>query len=344
MSVCRNNYHELTAEEVSHIISFIPPDCDYDIWCKALMSVHDWCGGDNVGYHICQIWSARSSRYKPNELLGKWRSFKKGGITIATLRSFAKQYGYKSNGNNNTNYIPVPIKDELPTETAAVEELSRKKAAQEVDDQQFDEFLYKYTQISKPASNDHPYLAKKRVKPHDLSTIDITATPKVMPGKDALVVPMSGVITFNDDYLLVTQSLQFIYQDGRKRNYPDRDMSGCFYVFNGTTAEIYLGEGFATGASLFEYTGATVIVCFSCNNMPKVAANIRKIYPTEFYPNTKFTMAADNDPSGIKFAKMAAKILGARLTYPMFPPGVPGKDFNDLHNYFINKDKYHERN
>ena len=337
MSVCRNNYHELTAEEVSHIISFIPPDCDYDIWCKALMSVHDWCGGDNIGYNICKNWSARSSRYKPNELLGKWRSFKaNGGINIGKLVQIAKNHDYKPGHNYNTN-THFSINEKSPAEIVEVSEevLTRQKEAQEVKDQQFDDFIQKYTQISRPAPNNHLYLAKKRVKTHDLRTIDITATKNVMPGKDVLVVPMSSIITFNDSPLLVTQSLQFIYSDGSKRNYPGRAVTGCFYVFNGTTSEIYLVEGFSSGASLHEQTEATVVVCFSCTNMPNVAGNIRKLYPTQSYPNTEWVVAADNDEPGIRCGNKAANILAARLRYPVFPPGVPGKDFNDLHNYFI---------
>jgi putative DNA primase/helicase len=336
MSVSKNNYRELTAEEVSYIISFIPPDCDYVFeWIPILMSIHQWSGGSNVGYSICKNWSAGGANYKEVDWPSKWRSFKRnGGIGIGTLVDLAKKYGYNPRRNYNTS-THVPSNEKSPAEIVEVSEkiLTRGGVTQEESDQQFDDFLHKYTQISRPAPDNHPYLARKRVKPHDLRVIDIIATPKVMSGNTILVVPMSSIITFNDDYLMVTQSLQFIYpnDDNDKRNYPDRDMSGCFYVFNGTTAEIYLVEGWGTGASLFEHTGATVIVCFPCNNMSNVAKNIGKLYPTESYPNTKFVIAADNDLPGLSCAQEAAQILQAEI---ICPP-EKGDDFND----YINKIK-----
>jgi len=78
MSICRNNYRELTAEEVSRFISFIPPDCDYSTeWLYVLMAVHHWSGGSNVGYSICENWCAKGAKYNKAVLLEKWQSFKK---------------------------------------------------------------------------------------------------------------------------------------------------------------------------------------------------------------------------------------------------------------------------
>ena len=348
MSVCRNNYRELTAEEVSHLVSFINPDCDYIEWRNVLMAIHDWSSGDNVGYRICQTWSAKSSQYTSNELLSKWRSFKRGGgITIATLRDLAKRkYGYTYSASN-TNYTYVPIKEKSVTEIA--EELARERREKELSDQQFNKFLEIYFATSRPAPSNHPYLAKKNVLPHSLREMDITATPNVMSGNNVLVVPMSTIIMLNDSYFPTTQSFQFIYpgENKIKPNYKGRTVTGCFYIFAGTTIEIYLCEGWATGATIHEQTGATVIACFSCTNMSNVAENIKKIYSTESYPNTEFVVAADNDKSGLICGSKAAKLIDARLVYPVFPPnipGFPGKDFNDLHNYLINtnKDKHYE--
>ena len=347
MSICQNNYPELTAEEVSYIVSFILPDCEYhQEWLPALMAIHDWSNGDNVGYSICENWCARGTKYDKSVLLTKWRGFKKnGGVNIGKLIAIAKKYGYKHHYINNTSYNYVPSEEISQTKVAeAAEELARKRKAQEVSDQQFNRFLHLYSTASRPAPRNNQYLTKKNVLPHDLREMDITATPNIRSGNNVLVIPMSTFVTFNDSDLLITQSFQFIYPNGDKFYYKGRAVSGCFYIFSGTTTEIYLSEGWATSASLHENTGATVIDCFSCGQLPEVAKNIRKIYPVESYPNTKFVIAADNDKSGLFCGSKAAKLLGARLTYPVFPPNVAGKDFNDLHNYLINinKDKHYE--
>lgn len=180
-----------------------------------------------------------------------------------------------------------------------------------------------YHKTSRRAPSDHPYLEKKNVKPHDLRAINFKSNEN-KEILNSLVIPAFNIINEtaikDDSYALGVQTLQFICPNGFKMNYPGRPISGCFYLFYGVTETVYLCEGWATGASLYEITEATVAVCFSCNNLSKAAVNIKKLYPY-----SKFIVAADNNKDGIKYGKKTAKLIGGTLTYPP----TESTDFND---------------
>ena len=71
---------------------------------------------------------------------------------------------------------------------------------------------------------------------------------------------------------------------------------------------IYLCEGFATGASIFEATGGTVVCAMSANNLPPVANLL----------TGQVVVVADNDESGTgdRYGRIAAEAIGARLVMP----------------------------
>lgn len=81
------------ADEIAELLSHVPADCGYHDWVAALMAVHAATGGD--GFDIADRWSATGGRKYcgSRELARKWRSFRRQGITIATLADLARRHG-----------------------------------------------------------------------------------------------------------------------------------------------------------------------------------------------------------------------------------------------------------
>ena len=144
--------------------------------------------------------------------------------------------------------------------------------------------------------------------------------------------------------------LQRIFASGDKLFLSGQKGSELFHLIGpenslGSAETVYLCEGFATGASLYEATGMPVVVCFMANNLPAVA---RVLAPK--YPNQKFVIACDNDKhgeknTGISLGKEAFSVfsLDAKergmseahrvgFTYPQFKnyKGKDTTDWNDL--------------
>jgi putative DNA primase/helicase len=168
------------------------------------------------------------------------------------------------------------------------------------------------------ASADHPYLQRKRVQPHGIK----------VDGAGSLVVPIT-----NKDGEIVSH--QRITADGAKKYLGGGEVQGCFYELRGSRQIVFVGEGFATCASVFEATGYTTLVAFDCGNLPRVAKVAK-----ELFPGAKIVMAADNDQftdgnPGLAKAGEAAALVHGLVVHPTFTAdevssGKP-TDFNDLH-------------
>ncbi len=161
-----------------------------------------------------------------------------------------------------------------------------------------------------PASETHPYLMMKGIKPY-MARVD---------GNGALLLPVYG----SQGEL---QSLQRIAPNGQKRFYS----GGCMrrgHVWLGTPengATLLLCEGFATADSLHRASGYAVCVCFSAGNLRSVAEDLRKRYQT-----ARLLICGDDDTEtdgnpGRTKATEAAQAVNATAT---FPPN--SGDFNDL--------------
>jgi len=120
-----------------------------------------------------------------------------------------------------------------------------------------------------PPVSSHPYLEKKKVKAGKDLRID----------GDTLVIPL-----YNDKGEI--QTVQRITPEGKKRFYYGLPSSSVRYIFSGD-ARVFLCEGYATGASIHEATGATVVCAISAGNIPKVAKDYKGA-----------VVVADNDESG----------------------------------------------
>ena len=166
-----------------------------------------------------------------------------------------------------------------------------------------------------PADPLHPYLTRKGIQAHGIRQQGI-----------GLLVPVTidGRIA----------SVQTIYPTGDKRFLIGGRITGGHYLIDTETTrdDILIAEGFATGATLHEETGAACYVSFNAGNLLPVARYARRLHP-----HTSIIVAGDNDAwtegnPGATKARAAAVAIGARLLLPDFSgmdqSGKP-TDWND---------------
>ena len=149
------------------------------------------------------------------------------------------------------------------------------------------------------APNSHPYLANKNIKSHE---IKVTSDGR-------LVIPL-----FDSEGAFV--SIQYIDASGVKRFHNGGRVQSCFFVIGSLIdcENVYISEGYATAASIHEHTKSPVIVCFSAQNMPKVA----EIWRDKLGHEARIIVVADNDETGVgeKAAKISCEQSGCIMVIP----------------------------
>jgi len=219
-----------------------------------------------------------------------------------------EKHNWSANGRNQLtpaqrltfNNQMAEAKKKREAEQARRNEAARKKAAREWD-------------AASPAPQDHPYLQTKGVLSYGLKVNQA----------GQLVVPIRD----NDG---VVWSLQTIDQNGVKLFLPGGAKKGSYFTIGGGD-NIYICEGYATGASLHEATGATVIIAFDSGNLKPVAQNIKAKYA-----DRQIVICGDNDQwtdknPGVTKAQEAGVAIGARVIIPEFKDKTDKPtDFNDL--------------
>lgn len=168
------------------------------------------------------------------------------------------------------------------------------------------------------ADPSHAYLVAKQIRPHGLRQ-----------HRDRLLVPL-----YYDGHLV---NLQSIAPDGSKLFQAGGQVKGCYSPLGCFTKDkpLYVCEGWATGATLQQHTGAAVACAMNAGNLKPVALALRAKYPT-----AEIVVAGDDDRQtvgnpGRKAATDAALAARAQLTFPDWPDGAPLAltDFNDLANW-----------
>ena len=141
----------------------------------------------------------------------------------------------------------------------------------------------------------------------------------------AIVLPVYGA----DGAL---QTLQYIPPQAQQHKtflYQGKAKGGRLFIgepVNGLP--LNLTEGWATGCSMHEANGDTVVVAFSGANMAGVAVDLRRQYPT-----SPLRIAGDRDAhgKGLAYANAAAAAGADVVVLPVFSDGRTAGDFNDLH-------------
>jgi len=145
-----------------------------------------------------------------------------------------------------------------------------------------------------PADPDHPYLARKKIKPYGLRQEG-----------DRLLVP---VLNGHGEL----RGLQQIDPEGNKKFLGGTEAKGHFYtVGKGPGVMVIICEGPATGHSIFEATVKTTVAAFSASNLKPVAELVRR-----YRPEAVIILAADADETGIKAATEAAEAVGGTVAFP----------------------------
>lgn len=167
-----------------------------------------------------------------------------------------------------------------------------------------------------PTYTSHRYLEAKGIKPNGTR----------LDGAHILV-PLHGP----DGKI---QTLQTIDPAGHKLFCSDLPTAAGMFVIGQkiteTAGPVLVCEGFATGSTLHEATGHTVVVAFSAGNLAKVAERLAATHS-----GIHWIVAGDDDRGkaknpGREAATAAAYNLGCRAVFPEFPAASPGTDFNDM--------------
>lgn len=82
---------EFNLDEIRAALDYIDPE-DYEVWVKVGMALKEAMDVD--GFTVWSDWSKRSTKCVPHELLSKWNSFKREGVSLGTIFYYAKNNGY----------------------------------------------------------------------------------------------------------------------------------------------------------------------------------------------------------------------------------------------------------
>ena len=171
--------------------------------------------------------------------------------------------------------------------------------------------------------NTHPYLVEKNVKNYNLK----------LDEKNNLLMPLQDI----EGKHWSNQKINVNFKGFEK--YSKKE--GSFFIIGeqnlSKLKELIIVEGYATGATIYEATGKTVIVAVDSGNLIPVTQALDKKYP-----NSTILLAADNDKQlelkdkinvGYVKALEAAKSTRRNLIYPSFSDEeikANKSDFNDL--------------
>ncbi|MFC4861221.1 toprim domain-containing protein [Pseudomonas sp. MAHUQ-62] len=161
----------------------------------------------------------------------------------------------------------------------------------------------------------HRYLQAKGVRPHGLRQL-----------KGLLLVPLvcEGKLV----------NLQSIHEDGTKRFLAGGRVKSAYSFLGAATPGtfLYICEGWVTGATIHEHTGAAVACAMNAGNLLEVGRRLQGQYP-----DVVLVVAGDDDRltegnPGRTAANNAAVALGCGVVFPRWSGAEPLElsDFNDL--------------
>ena len=175
-------------------------------------------------------------------------------------------------------------------------------------------------ELSSDPDHAHPYLVKKRVRPHNARSLNRN-----------LIIPVYGI----DGAVMSSQTIR---PDGSKQFYPGAPVKMGFCALGRDPDAAHLiivCEGWATGATLSEaLPEAAVIVAFNSGNLPGIAEH----FAAKYGKRARLVIAADNDRKterergfnpGIDAATKACRATGADMAVPVLSD-PSHSDFNDM--------------
>ncbi|MCJ8168370.1 toprim domain-containing protein [Atopomonas sediminilitoris] len=175
-------------------------------------------------------------------------------------------------------------------------------------------------QSAKPASASHPYLAAKGCQPHHLRQRG-----------DLLLVPLLVKGCLVNLQTINRQGFKLFNTGGRVKG------AGAYFGTIEAGQTVYVCEGWATGATLYESTGCAVVAAMNAGNLLAVGQEVQRRHPAAV-----LVIACDDDRKttgnpGITAGNQAARALGVGAIKPDWPQGAPDhlSDFNDLRQFML---------
>lgn len=244
----------------------IPADIPREDWVRAAMGAKE----AGIDFDTFDNWSASAPSYKAQDCRDMWKSIKPGkGVGAGTLFKMATDHGMPSTGTpRQVIDFPATLKPKAAPRPgmSAVEVWSRME----------------------PATARHPYIVTK-----DATTADLSGL-RVVPEGDTLQISnqaMAGFLVvpaYAPDGAM--QSLQFIAPPdvaarlkakGKpgKFNLPNHLMSGASFTVGPADGPAILVEGIGQAWTAWKPNGQRAVVGFGCDNVGKVARNIRQAEP-----------------------------------------------------------------
>lgn len=244
---------------------------------------------------------------KPSNKAG-WYCLHADGVPNGVCGSWKTGKEYKWNSRSLSTLSVPDRKQEL--ERRSRQKQQRREKADEERRVAAQECRDKWDR-AKPTAQ-HDYLERKNVQSYGLKICG-----------SMLLIPM-----YNAAGILV--NLQMIQPDGGKQFTYRAQTSGAFFMLGRPESKLYIAEGYATAATIYEATGTAVAVAFSSPNLSKVVTILK-----ESHSDLDLIIAADNDRdkqinAGLLAAKKIARDEGIDFVFPTFENGQAGSDFNDL--------------
>ena len=338
--MCTARHHNtLALNTIEAALHHIDPNCSRERWVRVGMALKSELG--DAGFDLFDKWSQGGSSYNARDCRNTWKSIRPhGGVSIATLIYEAKKNGFVLNKGAAT-LTQEQIEQINQLRLQRKEEEARAAAKERSLQAQAAKLANATWSAAKQADDSHPYLIAKGVRAYGLGVGDwplVNDKGEVFGSvPNALLIPItdaksSKIISLQGIFVGTDGSFQKRYlKNARKRG-------GCYMIGRKPAADEVLAvcEGYATGATIHELTGWTVVVAFDATNLPVVAAAMRAAYP-----HCPIIICADNDQwsknsadiknPGVHYANKAAQIARGYVVKPIFrDTSSQPTDFNDL--------------
>ncbi len=182
-----------------------------------------------------------------------------------------------------------------------------------------------------PSLSGHPYLIKKRVKPHFTRQANWTKSLYLEDKWQKITIANCLLVPLYNEAGTI-RNVQAIFPEKHPELARNKDflagaeLAGLFSWIGDKTETVCIAEGVATAFTVHEDTGFRVYIAFTANNLLAVGQTIRK-----HLPNATIIFTADNDKSGVGLEK-ATEAARAVNGLVCMPP-IVGFDFNDYAIY-----------
>lgn len=286
-----------------------------------------------VGFNI-QGYQLKLDKWANCKLFENKAGHKSGGYIVNTRLNLCSWKNHKTMENGS-----------FPLDRQRVgSNYDYQKAIQENQKQERDKFFanakkasFKYNAIVEQPNAKSEYLQRKQVSNFGCK---IDGSGNLVMALRSLDVKKDGTRT---SYI---RTLQTIFPNGTKMMESGCEKKGNMHLigFNKIfkdpekyTGKILVAEGYATAATLHMATGLPTVVAVDAGNLEPVMSKI-----TKYYPNSEYTICADNDLKteknigrnvGVEAAKACQEKYGCAVVIPDFTNIQDSEmltDFNDL--------------